>query len=72
MVENIVGSTITPRSEQSYMGVTGIVCPTCSKNTLYVVADLENTITLECPNCRYVENKPRNHIVYRPIKVELK
>jgi len=68
MVENILGSIITPRTESAYIGVTGIVCPVCKKNTLHVVSDLDNTITMECPNCRYVENKPSNWIVYKPLK----
>ncbi|KKM04807.1 hypothetical protein LCGC14_1760540 [marine sediment metagenome] len=64
MVENIVGSTVTPRDKNDYLGVTKIECPSCKNDMLHVVSDIEDSIHLECRICRYTEHKPSNYIEY--------
>jgi Zn ribbon nucleic-acid-binding protein len=65
MVENILGSMPTLRDKSAYVGSTDIECPQCNKYDLYVLSDIENSITMECPNCRYMDHKPSNYIEYK-------
>jgi hypothetical protein len=69
MVENIQGSTLTTRDKDDYIGTTGIECPSCVKDVLCVVSDIEDTVHLECRVCRYTEHKPSNYVEYVKINV---
>lgn len=67
MSENINDDLIDSTKRSVEFGRdTKIVCPSCghgeTPNTLRIRSEIEDTITLECPNCTYTEHRPKNSI----------
>lgn len=65
MAENIRGDIVTKRGRDIEFGkITSRPCPTCNQfgnieeRMLYIRSSIDNSVTLECPNCTYTEHKP--------------
>ena len=63
VAENIIGDVFNEAGRQVKFGKDiGIICPVCGKNNMHVRAVIENTATIECPSCGYIENKPAEFV----------
>lgn len=69
MAENILGDLVSKKGRRAkFEKKTSIPCPSCNTTgiyedrVLYVRSNIENSVTLECPNCAYTEHKPIDEI----------
>lgn len=69
MAENILGDLVSEKGRRiKFEGKTSIPCPSCNSSgihenrVLYIRSHIENSVTLECPNCAYTEHKPVDEI----------
>lgn len=69
MAENIIGDLVSEKGRQvKFEKKTERACPSCNANgihedrVLYIRANIENSVTLECPNCAYSEHKPISEV----------
>ena len=64
MAENIRGDIITEAGRDVKFGAkTSEDCPSCNPTgskdrKLFIRSNIENSVTLECPNCAYNVHKP--------------
>lgn len=75
MAENILGDLVSEKGRRvKFEKKTSLPCPSCNSNgihedrVLHIRSHIENSVTLECPNCAYTEHKPMDEILeFAPI-----
>lgn len=65
MAENIRGDIVTKKGRDIKFGKeTSQPCPSCNQfgndesRMLHIRSSIDNSVTLECPNCAYMVHKP--------------
>lgn len=69
MAENIIGDLVSAKGRRvEYEKKTDRVCPSCNptgiheSRVLHVRSNIENSVTLECPNCAYTTHVPISEV----------
>lgn len=58
-ISNVFGNI----NKDKYKYITEITCPSCKKDLLHVISIIENSATIECPRCGYLQHLPSNHLI---------